>query len=169
MNFKYAVSTAVLLTATGLLAGCGGNDEETAAKNIKASIQKEDVAGANLTDKQAGCLSDNIVDEIGVDQLKKYGLLNDDLKVDDKLTDVKLKKDDADAMAGAFTDCVDAEKLIEDQFSQAASGMSKKQQDCIKDVLTKDKVEQILSLTFQDKSSDIQSTLQEDLMSCVQS
>jgi hypothetical protein len=168
VNIKYAVSAAVLVTATGLLTGCGGgNDDETAAKNIKASILKEDVAGADLTDKQAGCLSDNIVDKIGVDQLKKYGLLNDKLKVDDKLTDVKLKKKDADSMAKSFTTCVDAEGLIEKQFSQAASSMNEKQQQCIKDVLTKDKVEEILSLTFQGKSAEIQTSLRDDLVKCV--
>jgi hypothetical protein len=170
VKLKYAVSTAVLLATSGLLTGCGGgNDDATAAKNIKASILKEDVAGASLSDKQAGCLADNIVDKVGVDQLQHYGLLDKDLKVQDKLTDTKLKKDDADAMAASFTKCVDAEGLIEKQFSQAATGMSKKQQQCIKDVLTKGKVEQILSLTFQGKSGEIQNSLRDDLMGCVTS
>jgi hypothetical protein len=168
VNLKHAASAAVLLATSGLLMGCGGSDDEaTAAKNIKASILKEDVAGANLTDKQAGCLADDIVDEIGVDQLKKYGLLDDKLKVDEGLTDVKLKKADADDMAGSFTDCVNAEELIEKQFSQAASGMTDKQQQCIKDVLTEDKVEQILSLTFQGKESEIEGGLRDDLVKCV--
>ena len=164
MNITYAAPVALLLATSGLLTGCGGNDDATAAKNIKASILKEDVAGAELTSKQAGCLANDIVDKIGVDQLQKYGLLDKNLKVDDKLTDVKLKKKDADSMAGAFTSCVDAEGLIEKQFSQAASGMSDKQQQCIKDVLTKDKVEEILSLTFQGKSADIQNSLRTDLV-----
>jgi len=168
VNIKHAVPVALLLTASGLLTGCGGNDDDTAAKNIKASILKEDVAGANLTDKQAGCLADNIVKKIGVDQLQKYGLLDKDLKVEDKLTNVKLKKNDADSMAAAFTGCVDAEGLIEKQFSQAASGMSDKQQQCIKDVLTKEKVEEILSLTFQGRSADIQADLRTDLVKCIQ-
>ncbi|GAA1940985.1 hypothetical protein [Nocardioides marmoribigeumensis] len=168
MKLMHAIPVVVLVATSGLLAGCGTNDDETAAKNIKASILKEQVAGADLTGRQAGCLADNIVDKIGVDQLKKYGLLDKDLKVDDKLTDVKLKKDDADAMAASFTGCVDAEGLIEKQFSQAASGMSDKQQQCIKDVLTKDRVEKILSLTFQGKSSQIQEDLRPDLVKCIQ-
>ena len=167
MNLKHAATVAVLVATSSLLAGCGSNDDETAAKNIKASILKEDVAGASLTDKQAGCLADDIVDKIGVDQLKKYGLLNDKLAVDDQITDVKLKTKDADAMAASFTDCVNAEELIEKQFSQAASGMNTKQQQCIKDVLTKDKVEQILSLTFQGKQDQIQSDLRTDLVKCL--
>ena len=167
MNIKRAVSAAVLVATSGLLVGCGSNDDETAAKNIKASILKEDVAGAELTEKQAGCLSDNIVEDIGVDQLQKYGLLDKDLKVDEGLTDVKLKKDDADSMADAFTTCVDAEELIEKQFSQAASGMSEKQQQCIKDALTEDKVKEVLSLTFQGKSDEISGGLRDDLVKCV--
>ena len=102
-----------------------------------------------------------------MDQLKKYGLVDDKLKVDEQLTNVKLKKDDADAMAASFTTCVNAEELIEKQFSQAASGMTDKQQQCIKDVLTKDKVESILSLTFQGKESEIQGDLRDDLVKCV--
>lgn len=167
MNIKLAVSTAVLVATSSLLVGCGSNDDETAAKNIKASILKEDVAGAELTEKQAGCLSDNIVEDIGVDQLQDYGLLDKDLKVDEGLTDVKLKKDDADSMADAFTTCVDAEELIEKQFSQAASGMSEKQQQCIKDALTEDKVKEVLSLTFQGKSDEISGGLRDDLVKCV--
>ncbi len=167
MNLKYAVSAAVLVASSSLLVGCGSNDDETAAKNIKASILKEEVAGANLTEKQAGCLSDSIVEDIGVDNLKKYGLLDDKLKVDDELTDVKLKEKDADSMAKAFTTCVNAEELIEKQFSQAASGMTDKQQECIKDALTEEKVEEVLSLTFQGKSDEISSGLQADLVKCV--
>ena len=165
---KYAVSAVALAATSGLLVGCGSNDDETASKNLKASILKEDVAGAELTEKQAGCLSDDIVEKIGTEQLKEYGLLNDKLKVNKELTNVKLKKKDADSMASAFTTCVDAEELIEKQFSQAASGMSEKQQTCIKDVLTEDKVEEILSLTFQGKAADIQSDLRDDLVKCVQ-
>lgn len=167
VNIKYAVSAAVLLATSSLVVGCGSNDDETAAKNIKASILKEDVAGAELTEKQAGCLSTSIVDDIGVDQLKKYGLLDDKLKVDDELTDVELKKDDADSMAKAFTTCVNAEELIEKQFSQAASGMTEEQTECIKETLTEEKVEEVLSLTFQGKSDEISGTLQQDLVKCV--
>jgi hypothetical protein len=168
VNLKYAVSAAVLVATSGLMTGCGSNDDETAAKNLKASILKEDVAGADLTDKQAGCLADDIVEEIGTEQLKEYGLLDDKLKVNKELTNVELEKKDADSMASAFTTCVNAEELIEKQFSQAASGMSDKQQQCIKDVLTKDKVEEILSLTFQGKSADIQADLRTDLVKCIQ-
>ncbi len=168
MNLTHAVSAVVLVATSGLLVGCGGSDDgATAAKNIKASILKESVAGTDLTEKQAGCLSDSIVDKIGVDQLQEYGLLDDELKVDEQLTDVKLKSEDADSMASAFTRCVNAEELIEKQFSQVASNMSEEQQQCIKDVLTKDRVEEILSLTFQGKEADIQSSLSTDLVTCL--
>ena len=167
MNITHAVSAAVLLAASSLLVGCGANDDETASKNIKASILKEDVAGANLTEKQAGCLSDNIVEDIGVEQLKKYGLLDDELKVDEQLTDMELKEGDADSMANAFTTCVDAEELIEKQFSQTASSMTDEQLQCIKDLLTEEKVEQVLSLTFQGKSDEISGSLQGDLVKCI--
>lgn len=167
MKLKHAVPAALLLVSSGLLAGCGSDDDETASKNIKASILKEEVAGAELSDDQAGCLSDEIVAEIGVDQLKEYGLLNDDLKVDEQLTDAKLEAEDADAMATAFVDCVDAEKLIEEQFSAAASGMTPEQQECIKEALDEDAVKTILSATFQGNQDEIPAEIRDSFTACV--
>ena len=168
MRIKYAVCAAVLVATSGLLTGCGGNeDEATAAKNIKAEFLKEDVAGADLSEKQAGCIADEMVSEVGVEQLQDYGVLDKDLKVEDKIDDVKLKKDDAEAVAKSFTGCVDAKELVEKQFSQEETGMNDEQSKCIQDVLTEDKIEEMLALSFQGKEDEIQSTLQDDLVKCI--
>ena len=47
------------------------------------------------------------------------------------------------------------------------TGMSEKQQQCIKDALTEDKVKEVLSLTFQGKSDEISGGLRDDLVKCV--
>jgi hypothetical protein len=162
------MTVVVLATMSLLLAGCG-NDEDKAKENIKASIlEEEDLAGTKVTDEQATCLSDGIVDEIGTDQLKEYGLLDDELQVKDDVAEVKMEETDADAMADVFVDCVDAEKLLEEQFASMTGSLEPEQQECMKDVLDEEKVKEIMSATFQGDTAGMQSSLQDDFMKCVQ-
>ena len=158
-----------VLGLSGCFGGSGGSssDDARAAANIKRSILKESVAGASLSTEQADCLSKKIVDKIGVDRLKKYRILGKDLQVNGKLTNVKLSTGDADAMATAFSGCVDAKGLIEKQFSRAATSMSAAQQKCVMKILTEERVQHMLSLTFQGKSDQIQPYLRPSLVTCI--
>jgi hypothetical protein len=159
----------VLATLSLALTGCGANDDEQAKENIQASIlEEEDIAGTEVTEEDATCLSDGIVDEIGTEQLQEYGLLNDDLEVESEVGNVKMNEEDADSMAEVFVDCVDAEKMLEEQFSTMTGSLSKEQQDCMMDVLDEEKVKEIMSSTFQGDTAGMQSSLQEDFMKCVQ-
>jgi hypothetical protein len=161
------MTVIVLATLSMLLAGCG-NDDDQAKENIKASIQKEELAGTKVSDEDATCLSDGIVDELGTDKLKEYGLLNDDLEVEEEVSEVKMDEGDADAMADVFVGCVEAEEMLEEQFSSMTGSLSKEQQDCMKDVLDEEKVKEIMSATFQGDTAGMQQSLQEDFMTCVQ-
>ncbi len=159
---------ALLAVTSLLLTGCG-NDDEKAKESIQAKMLEEnEIAGTKVTEDDATCLSDGIVDEIGTDQLKEYGLLNDDLEVEDSVGDVKMEKEDADSMASVFVDCMDAEKIIEDQFSSMSSSLSDEQQKCVEDVLDEEKVKEIMSLAFQGDTSGMGSLMQEDMMNCIQ-
>ena len=159
---------AVLAALTLLLSGCGA-DEDKAKENIKAKmLEEEQIAGTKVTDDDAACLSDGIVDEIGTEKLQEYGLLNDDLEVEESVGEVKMDKGDADSMATVFVDCMDAEKLIEEQFSSMASQMTDEQKECINDVLDEEKVKEIMSLAFQGDTAAMGSLMQEDMMECIQ-
>lgn len=163
------MTVTVLVTVSLLLTGCGASDDDKAKENIKASILEEDeIAGTKVSDEDATCLSDGIVDEIGTDQLKEYELLNDDLEVESEVGNVKMEEGDADAMANVFVDCVEAEKMLEEQFSQMTGSLTPEQQDCMKEVLDEEKVKEIMSATFQGDTAGMQSSLQEDFMTCVQ-
>ena len=163
------LTVTVLATMSLLLTGCGAGDEDKAKDNIKASILEEDeIAGTKVTEEDATCLSDGIVDKIGTDKLKEYKLLNDDLEVKEEVGEVKMDEGDADSMADVFVDCVDAEKMLEDQFGSMTGSLSKEQQDCMKDVLDEEKVKEIMSATFQGDTAGMQQSLQEDFMKCVQ-
>ena len=162
------MTVIVLATLSLMLTGCG-NDEDKAKENVKASILEEDqIAGTEVTEEDATCLSDGIVDEIGTEKLQEYGLLNDELEVKDEVGEVKMDSGDADSMADVFVDCVEAEKMLEEQFSSMTGSLTPEQQDCMKEILDEEKVKEIMSATFQGDTAGMQSALQEDFMQCVQ-
>ena len=74
---------AALALAIVALTACGGSDTEANAAKaaIKADILKSEKSGADassplkLSDSQAGCFAGQLVDHVGVAQLKKDGVL----------------------------------------------------------------------------------------------
>ena len=89
-------------------------------------------------------------------------------EVEESVGEVKMDEGDADSMADVFVDCMDAEKLIEEQFSSMASQMTDEQKECINDVLDEEKVKEIMSLAFQGDTAAMGSLMQEDMMECIQ-
>jgi hypothetical protein len=110
-----------------------------------------------------------MVDEVGVDKLKEYKLLSDDLKISKDAQPTDMEKGDAEALAAVFVDCVDMEKMFEEQFASGAMAeqLTDEQQDCLRDAVDSDVIESALADTFQGKEADPASGLQSDLMACV--
>ncbi|HET6561819.1 MAG TPA: hypothetical protein VFG72_08085 [Marmoricola sp.] len=162
---------AVLCAAMFALTACGGGDDDKAKENIKASLLEEDtdLAGTKVTDEQAGCVSDGMVDEVGVDKLQEYKLLDDDLKIRKDAEGVEMAKDDAEALAKVFVDCVDMEKVFEEQFTSgaAAEQLTDEQQKCLTDAVDADVIEDALAATFQGEEADPTAGIQSDLMACM--
>jgi hypothetical protein len=148
---------AAACAAMFLLAGCGGGDDDKAKENIKSSILKSDAdvaAGAKLTDEQAECFSDGIVDEVGVEKLQEYELINEDLEIIEDADPKDMSEDDAKAMAGVMTDCVDLTKLIEEQMASSDTELTEEQQSCISDAIDEDAIEKGLAASFQGKTDN---------------
>ena len=164
-------TVAVLCAAMFALTACGGGDDAEAKKNIKASLLEDDanLAGTKVTDKQAGCVSDGMVDEVGVEKLQEYKLLNDELKISKDAKPTDMEKADAEALAEVFVDCVDLEKMFEEQFASGAMAeqLTDEQQECLRDAVDTDVIESALADTFQGKQADPAAGLQSDLMACV--
>jgi hypothetical protein len=164
-------TVAVLCAAMLALTACGGGDDEEARENIKASLldQGADLAGTEVTDEQAGCVSDGMVDEVGVDKLQEYKLLDDELRIRDDAEPTDMEKDDAEALAAVFVDCIDMEKMFEEQFASgpAADQLTDEQRDCLADAIDGDVIEKALADTFQGKEADPAAELQGDIMACV--
>ncbi len=176
MNKMLAVAAALCLALTA----CGGDgdggggesnaDQEKAAANLKAYFLEEgkDAAGLEITDEQAGCVSDGVVDKIGITQLQDYGLLTGDLEVaeDADLDEEEITAEDADSLAGTFVDCVDVKALIQKNMGDLPQA-TQKQKDCISDALTDEALKEMLSQVFQGKENEATSKLQNEMLSCV--
>jgi hypothetical protein len=163
-------TVAVLCAALLALTACGGGDDETARENIKASLldRGEDLAGTEITDEQAGCVSDGMVDEVGVEKLQDYKLLDEDLKIQEDAEAEDMERGDAEALAKVFVDCVDMEAMFEEQFASGAGAqLTDEQQSCITDAIDGDVIEKALADTFQGKEADPAAELQGDIMACV--
>jgi hypothetical protein len=176
MKKTLAVTAAALCLA---LTGCGGDggggssdnaDEEKAAANLKAYFldESEDAAGLEINDEQAGCVSDGVVDKIGIEQLQDYGLIDDDLEVvkDADLDEEDITAGDADSLAGTFVDCVDVKGLITKQMGDLP-GATAKQKTCISDALTDEALTDMLSQVFQGNDDAATKKLQSEMMACV--
>jgi hypothetical protein len=179
------VSAAVLL-----LTACGGGDstddptdggtastltadEQTAADNLAAQIIRSgDVSGkgaddSGISDDQARCIAEGAVAEVGLANLQDYGILTDDLLVNKDIQGVEMSADDADALAGVFVDCIDAEALFEKQFLAATgSGKSDKVRKCIDKAVDEAAVRGALSASFQGRSTAQSEQLTKQVSEC---
>lgn len=169
MKKTVGVLSATLIALSSLTACGGGDDDATAAKNLKAEILDNATVGGStteITDEQAGCIADGTVAEIGVEQLQEYEILKDDLEINKSIENVQLSAGDADSLAGVFVDCINVEKLFEDQFSGTSSGLTKKQRKCITDAIDEDAIRTILAASFQGKQDSASTELQNTLVKC---
>lgn len=161
---------AVLCATTLLLSACGNSDDDTAKKNIKAAVLKDDTSltgGAKPTEEQANCIADGMVDDVGVDTLQKYKLLDDNLKINEDANPTDMSSDDADALAGVFVDCIDVEKMFADQFAQGDQKLTEDQQKCLSDAIDEDAMKSGLSASFQGKDDEAFTEMQNAMMKCI--
>ena len=140
----------MLAVAMLALAGCGGGasgDDKEAADNISASIRKD---SKEISEKDSDCFAEKVVKNVGVKDLQKYGVLDDDLKVKDDVQDVKMSESDAEGAADAFTDCIDFDKF----FSEALGDeLGDEVVDCLKDAIDEDTYHDLMKATFQGDQS----------------
>jgi hypothetical protein len=170
---------AVLCAAALMLSACGNSDDEKAKANSDDAKAKANIKSAVLddqtnmtgttkpTEKQADCIADGMVDDVGVDTLQKYGLLDDDLKIDDKADPTNMSPDDADALAGVFVDCIDVQQMFASQFGSGTDKLPAAQQKCITDAIDEDAMKSGLSASFQGKEDEGFAAMQKKMTDCV--
>lgn len=184
MSARVAVPAAAVLLLTGL-AGCGGDDtapadsltkdEQTVADNLAAQIVRSgsmsgDASESSVTDEQASCIGEGAVTEVGLDALQDYGIVTEELLVDRGIQGVEMDQGDADALAGVFIGCIDAEALFEQRFlNQLPPGGSEQdRRACVEDAVGEDAVQEVLSASFQGARSRAYPKLERDVAACAE-
>jgi hypothetical protein len=163
--------SAICLTLLVSLSACGNSDDDKAKENIKSSVLNENASvagGAKLSEKQADCFANGMVDDVGVEAMQKYKLLDKDLKIIKDANPTDMSEDDADATAEVITGCVDMKALITDQINASAkTDLTDKQSKCIDDAIDEDTIKKGLSASFQGKSDNPMADMQGALFACV--
>ena len=161
---------AVLCAAVLTLSACGSGDDDKAKENIKSAVLEEETSltgGTKPTEEQADCIADGMVDDVGVETLQEYELLNDDLEINEEANPTDMEAEDADALAGVFVDCIDVEEMFADQFAAGEQDLPEDQQECIKDAIDEDAMKDGLSASFQGEEDEGFAAMQEEMMTCV--
>jgi hypothetical protein len=163
-------TAAVLCAALMTLSACGNGDDDKARENIKAAVLEDETdltGGAKPTEEQADCIANGMVDDVGVDTLQEYDLLNDNLEINDDADPTDMKAEDADALAGVFVDCIDVEEMFAAQFDSSEQELTDDQKSCITDAIDEEAMKDGLSASFQGEEDEGFTAMQEEMMGCV--
>ena len=119
---KTILAAAVLTAVTFSASACGGDDsaevDAAASKAIANSIVKQRSEGGpgallSMQRAQAACIGNGLVDKIGVDGLRKSGLLTEDNKVKGSIIGATLSASDARTATDVLFGCADVEAMVE--------------------------------------------------------
>ncbi len=163
---------ALLTVCVVALAGCGSDSDKQAVAALKSQILANNAmtGSSTISDKQATCIAEGAVDDLGVDTLQDYSILDDDLEVDKKLDEVALKGKDADRLAGVYVTCADVEQIFEerlvDQLSRDNAAARGRIEACVTDVVTEDAVRAILAQRFEQADPSAYTALTGKLGDC---
>jgi hypothetical protein len=157
---------SVALASLLVLSACGSNEDEQAKSSISDYMAKQQPGQqASMKKKDADCIADGMVDGIGVDQLKKYKVLNDDASFNNDVKGLKMSKDDSEVLADTYMKCTDVVKSFKTQAASTPAGQTAEGKKCLDETVTEDNIRTMLVASF---SGDQQSAMkfQTDLMKC---
>lgn len=163
-------TAAVLCAAVLTLSACGNDDDDKARENIRTAVLEEDAGltgGTKPTEEQADCIADGMVDDVGVETLQEYELLNDELEINSDANPTDMEAEDADALAEVFVGCIDVDELFAAQFGSSGQELTEEQQQCITDAIDEQAMIDGLSASFQGEDDESFTAMQEEMMGCV--
>jgi len=164
---------ALALTAACalVLSGCGGASEEDteAASSLSASLMEQGDSTVSVSQEEADCVSEGIVEGVGVDELKEYGVLTEDLKIDKDPGEVEMSTADAEAAADSLFDCTDVRAMVDSQMSEQMAGQPPEVQKCLDEVLTDDRLRLLYVAIFSGDQEGAQSEIVEPMTECATS
>lgn len=162
-----AAALAMLLAGCG--GGAGGSDDDKAARAISDSIMdQQDSGGAEMMQvdrKDADCVANGLVDEVGTADLQKYGMLTDDLEVGDSLGEVTMSKEDAEGAVDTLFDCVDVTEMMDKALAQGKS-LDEKTRECLHKTLTEDAMRTMFVSIFEGHEDQATQALMQPMLQC---
>ena len=141
MNIRTIGVVAVL----GLALTACGNDDEAASKAISTSIMDSNDESFKVTQEQADCVGDGMVEEIGTDQLIEYKIITDDLEQSDGIDSVEMSEGDAQSAADVMQDCADIKQIFTDQLGGT---LPEEAATCVDEKLTDEVLNEFLVAVF---------------------
>jgi hypothetical protein len=174
---KNTLAAAVLTALALLLSACGGggsetsSEDDTASKAISDSIMKAQKQGESsaqfftMKRKDADCIGDGLVDEIGTEKLQEYGLLTEDNKTKKNVTGVKMSKTDAGSATDVLFECTDVQNMMQKAMNQAGN-VPDEMKACVKKVLNEENLRGMFSKIFSGQQEQAQQELVQPMMEC---
>jgi hypothetical protein len=132
----------VALLALSLTA-CG-QDEDAASRAISSSIMESNDETFEVTQEEADCIGDGMVEEIGVDKLTEYGIITEDLKAENSIENVEMSEGDAGSAADVMGECADIKEL----FTSAMGELPQEAQQCVDENLSDEVLHDFLVAVF---------------------
>jgi hypothetical protein len=167
-----SVLTAVAAALSLTVSGCAGADDDAeASRAISASIVKEQRSdrgpGAllSLQRPQARCIGDGLVKDIGVDRLRKSGMLTEDNRVKGSVTDAKLSEADARKATSVLFGCADVEAMVEKGLADSGN-IASEMLPCVNRVIDEDSLRSMFTDFFQGDQNAPQA-LAPPMMRCI--
>jgi hypothetical protein len=159
---------SALLASVLVLSGCGNSEEDEAKTAISDYLmqQQENQQMITLKEEEADCISDGMVDGIGVDKLKEYGFLNEDGSVNENAETPDMSQGDAETMVDSMFDCTNVMTTMREELAKSMGDQPAEVKDCIEDALTEDAVRDMLVATFAGNQEEAGKALMGPLMKC---
>jgi hypothetical protein len=173
---------ALLLTASAC-GGSGGSSSTDAAsstrstqdvkasKSISASIMKGQKAATgssqlfSMSQKDADCIGNGLVDKIGVKQLQTYKLLDKNLKINGSVTNAKMSAKDAGSASDVLFGCTDVQGMMKQAITKSGN-LPPAVKPCIDKTFTESNLKSAFTELFQGHQAAIQKQLAAPLMKC---
>ncbi len=168
-----AAALAALVLSVGGCAGSdgggGGNsDDAKASKAIADSIMKSGDGSTQLLSmkrKDADCIGDGLVDKIGTEKLRTYGLLTKDNASKGAINDVSMSAKDAKATTKVLFGCTDVEAMMNAAVSKSGS-LPKKVKACVTRTLTEATLRPVFDQMFQGNQDEASKALTGPITKC---
>jgi hypothetical protein len=156
-----------------VVAGCGvfGGEEDEAKQAIADSLMRSDggTGMMSLEREDAECLADRMVDGIGLDRLKEYGLLREDGTVNENqdFTTIEMSTEDAETTVDALFRCTDVMRVVREQMAQTPGAKDPEVQRCLERAVSEQLVRKVLVGMFSGQGSAVGGKLMRPAMRCL--